>query len=212
MLVGARLPDSRHDRRALLSAIGVAGMNRMIQANVIAMRSGRAVEAAGDVDVSARREPAPSRSAISQAYHVHCRPTASTTRRRSRRRAASSFADETPEGRSIVVSPSGMSACASATSMTLGRVRPVLAQTPVSGVDMDSREVRKGTADAVEAYVRRGRSFPEDATATDPRNLAAGRHPLVVADDSRSGRGSALKDIVRGRRGALRPTRRSASR
>ena len=144
----------------LLSAIGIAGMDRMIQANVIAM-SGRAVEAAGDVDVLLLDKTGTITLGNRQATAFH------SGRRRERPGAGrcgqlSSLADETPEGRSIVVLAKEKYGLRERDIHELGATFiPFTAQTRMSGVILNGREIRKGAADAIEAYVMaRRRTIP----------------------------------------------------
>ena len=183
----------------LLSAVGVAGMSRMMQANVIAT-SGRAVEAAGDVDVlmldktgtitHGNRQastflPAPG---ITEAQLAACAMQASMT-------------DETPEGRSIVVLAERMGAIAQAFSTN--HDVPFTAQTRMSGVDLTStngttRHLRKGAVDAVRKYVESlgGTVSPEVMRASDDVSRR-GSTPLAVADGNRVLGIVELKDIVK---------------
>ena len=186
----------------LLSAIGIAGMDRMVQANVIAT-SGRAVEAAGDVDVLlldktgtitlGNREavafvPAPGVSDASLADAAQL----------------SSLADETPEGRSIVVLAKEKYGLRERDIHALGaHFIPFTAQTRMSGVDLDGREIRKGAVDAVTAWVLdKGGSFPEPLRTAVDRISREGGTPLVVAKSTPGGTHALgvihLKDIVKG--------------
>ena len=182
----------------LLSAIGIAGMDRLIRKNVIAM-SGRAVEAAGDVDtllldktgtithgnrMAAELIPAPGvkREDLVDAAHL------------------SSLADETPEGRSIVqlvrekYGASGVEARRGA-----GVFIPFTAQTRMSGCDAGERRVRKGAVDAVERYVkeRGGASLPEELRTVVNRIGDAGGTPLAVCQGARILGVIHLKDTVK---------------
>ncbi|MGC4094271.1 MAG: potassium-transporting ATPase subunit KdpB [Polyangiaceae bacterium] len=182
----------------LLSAIGIAGMDRMIMANVIAT-SGRAVEAAGDVDVLLLDKTGTITLGNRQASDFL---PAEGTSAQSLADAAqlASLADETPEGRSIVVLAkerhglrerdlNGISA----------RFVPFTAQTRMSGVDLSDRQIRKGAADAIERYVAsRGGSFPRDVRGVVERVARQGSTPLVVAQDARVLGVIQLKDVVKG--------------
>jgi potassium-transporting ATPase ATP-binding subunit len=182
----------------LLSAIGIAGMDRMIQRNVIAM-SGRAVEASGDVDVllldktgtitfgnraATQFFPAPG---IEEAYLADAAQL-------------SSLADETPEGRSIVVLAKeryklrGRDLSSHGTTFI-----PFSAQTRMSGVDIDGREIRKGALEAISRLSNgRGNSIP-DVLRTCVREISnAGGTPLLVAENGRVLGAIALTDIVKG--------------
>ena len=182
----------------LLSAIGIAGMDRLLKRNVLAM-SGRAVEAAGDIDallldktgtitlgnrMAAEFMPAPGVSAKELADAAQL----------------SSLADETPEGRSIVVLAkqkynlrerdlSGLEA----------HFVPFTAQTRMSGVDFKGREIRKGAMDAVKNYVNeQGALIPEQVQADCEQIAKSGGTPLVVAEKNRVLGTIYLKDVVKG--------------
>jgi K+-transporting ATPase ATPase B chain len=186
----------------LLSAIGIAGMDRMIQANVIAT-SGRAVEAAGDVDVLLLDKTGTitlgnrQASALLAAQGVSPETLADAAQ-------LSSLADETPEGRSIVVLAKEKYGIRERDVRALkATFVPFTAQTRMSGVDLiegsDVREVRKGAADAVEAFVRRkGGHFPADVRANVEMVAKQGGTPLVVADGATVLGVVQLKDIVKG--------------
>jgi K+-transporting ATPase ATPase B chain len=182
----------------LLSAIGIAGMDRMIQANVIAT-SGRAVEAAGDVDVLLLDKTGTITLGNRQATAFLCAPGCDDE---SLANAAqlSSLADETPEGRSIVVLAKERYGIRERDVHALkAKFVPFTAQTRMSGVDLDGREIRKGAADAIEAYVRgAGGSFPADVRATVDSISKQGGTPLVVAEGPRVLGVVQLKDIVKG--------------
>jgi K+-transporting ATPase ATPase B chain len=182
----------------LLSAIGIAGMDRMIQANVIAT-SGRAVEAAGDVDVLLLDKTGTITLGNRQATAFLCAPGCDDE---SLANAAqlSSLADETPEGRSIVVLAKERYGIRERDVHALkAKFVPFTAQTRMSGVDLDGREIRKGAADAIEAYVRgAGGSFPADVRASVDSISKQGGTPLVVAEGPRVLGVVQLKDIVKG--------------
>ena len=182
----------------LLSAIGIAGMDRMIQRNVIAM-SGRAVEASGDVDVllldktgtitlgnraATQFFPAPG---IEEAYLADAAQL-------------SSLADETPEGRSIVI-------LAKERYHLRGRdlssheaiFIPFSAQTRMSGVDIDGREIRKGALEAISRLTsNRGNGIPPELQVCVREISNAGGTPLLVAESGRVLGAIALTDIVKG--------------
>src|SRR6184192_38088 len=182
----------------LLSAIGIAGMDRMIQRNVIAM-SGRAVEASGDVDVllldktgtitlgnraATQFFPAPG---IEESHLAHVAQLAS-------------LADETPEGRSIVVLAKeryhlrGRDLSTHAASFI-----PFSAQTRMSGVDLDGREVRKGALEAITRLcASRGHNVPVELQVCVREISNAGGTPLLVAENGRVLGAIALTDIVKG--------------
>src|SRR5579883_1483326 len=144
----------------LLSAIGVAGMSRMMQANIIAT-SGRAVEAAGDVDVLLLDKTGTITLGNRQATAFIPAPGIDKELLADAAQL-SSLADETPEGRSIVVLAKEQYGIRERDVHALkATFVPFTAQTRMSGVDMGGREVRKGAADAIEAYVKaKGGSFP----------------------------------------------------
>jgi len=182
----------------LLSAIGIAGMDRMIQANVIAM-SGKAVEAAGDVDVLLLDKTGTitlgnrQATAFIPADGVQERDLADAAQ-------LSSLADETPEGRSIVVLAKEKFNLRERPVHELGAMFvPFTAQTRMSGVNFDGRAVRKGAADAIEAYVKgQGGIFPQGVRASVDQISKSGGTPLVVADGKHVLGTIQLKDIVKG--------------
>jgi K+-transporting ATPase ATPase B chain len=183
----------------LLSAIGIAGMDRLVQHNVLAM-SGRAVEAAGDVNTllldktgtitlgnrqAARFIPAPG---------VHEKELADAAQ-------LSSLADETPEGRSIVVLAKekyGLRGRELSSHET--HFVPFTAQTRMSGVDLNGFEIRKGSTDAITAYLtQNGRTVPGEVQASVEEIARSGGTPLVVAEKTRGALGVIeLKDVVKG--------------
>jgi K+-transporting ATPase ATPase B chain len=182
----------------LLSAIGIAGMDRMIQANVIAM-SGRAVEAAGDVDVLLLDKTGTITLGNRQAVEfLPADGVAQTTVADAAQLA--SLADETPEGRSIVVLAKEKYGLRGRDVHELrATFIPFSAQTRVSGVDLDGRKIRKGAADAIEAFVReRGGEFPSKLRATVEEIATKGGTPLVVAENQKALGVIHLKDIVKG--------------
>jgi K+-transporting ATPase ATPase B chain len=173
----------------LLSAIGIAGMDRMIQANVIAT-SGRAVEAAGDVDVLLLDKTGTITLGNRQATAFL--PAPGCTKE--------GLADATPEGRSIVVLAKEQYQIR---ERDVGALKatfvPFTAQTRMSGVDLDGREIRKGAADAIEAYVQaKGGSFAADVHANVEAVSKTGGTPLVVAEGAKVLGVIQLKDIVKG--------------
>ena len=180
----------------LLSAIGVAGMSRMMQANVIAT-SGRAVEAAGDVDVLLLDKTGTVTLGNRQAAAFIASSGVSEQELADASQLAS-LADETPEGRSIVVlakqrynlrerSPAGVTFVAFS------------AYTRMSGVDIGARQIRKGAADAIGKQVESlGQTFPQDVKDAIQRVATRGSTPLVVSDDARVLGIIELKDIVKG--------------
>jgi potassium-transporting ATPase ATP-binding subunit len=182
----------------LLSAIGIAGMDRMIQANVIAM-SGRAVEAAGDVDVLLLDKTGTITLGNRQATEfipapgVHVGTLADAAQ-------LASLADETPEGRSIVVLAKEKYGLGARDIHNIGATFvPFTAQTRMSGVNLDSREVRKGAADSVEQYVKKqGGVFPPEVRSIVEDIAKRGATPLVVADKNKVLGVIRLNDIVKG--------------
>ncbi|MDD5306434.1 MAG: potassium-transporting ATPase subunit KdpB [Deltaproteobacteria bacterium] len=182
----------------LLSAIGIAGMDRMIRANVIAM-SGRAVEAAGDVDVLLLDKTGTITLGNRQATAFLPVPGVTEEELADAAQLAS-LADETPEGRSIVVLAKERFRIRERRIEELGaRFVPFTAQTRMSGVDLDGREIRKGAADAIEAYVKASGGFvPAKVSATVEQVSRQGGTPLVVAQGSRVLGVVQLKDIVKG--------------
>jgi K+-transporting ATPase ATPase B chain len=183
---------------ALLSAIGIAGMDRMIQANVIAM-SGRAVEAAGDVDVLLLDKTGTITLGNRQAAAFM--PTKGVDERALADGAQlASLSDETPEGRSIVVLAKEKYGIRERDLRALGATFvPFTAQTRMSGVNLNGRQIRKGAADAIEAHVRRlGGEFPPDVRTIVDGIAKQGATPLVVADGARILGVIQLKDIVKG--------------
>ncbi|NIE68771.1 potassium-transporting ATPase subunit KdpB [Burkholderia sp. Ax-1719] len=166
----------------LLSAIGVAGMSRMMQANVIAT-SGRAVEAAGDVDVLLLDKTGTITLGNRQASQFVSAPGVNEEALADAAQLAS-LADETPEGRSIVVLAKQRFNIRQRDMAALHAVFLAFsAQTRMSGVDMPGREIRKGAADAIKHYVEQhnGRFPSEVSTAVDDV-ARRGSTPLVVAE------------------------------
>jgi K+-transporting ATPase ATPase B chain len=183
---------------ALLSAIGIAGMDRMIQANVIAT-SGRAVEAAGDVDVLLLDKTGT--ITLGNRMAVEIIPVDGTDATVLADAAQlSSLADETPEGRSIVVLAKQKFGLRERRLSELNATfKAFTAQTRMSGVDFDGRSIRKGAADAVEAWVvAQNGSFPDAARAVVDRIAKSGGTPLVVAENRRVLGVVHLKDVVKG--------------
>ncbi len=183
---------------ALLSAIGIAGMDRMVQANVIAT-SGRAVEAAGDVDVLLLDKTGTitlgNRQASSFVPAPGVKPEALAEAAQ-----LASIADETPEGRSITILAKEKFGVRERAMADLDATFvPFSAQTRMSGVDTKDREIRKGAADAIEAYVRaKGGTFPGDVQRAVDTIAKRGATPLVVAERERVLGVIELKDIVKG--------------
>src|SRR5215467_7686885 len=183
---------------ALLSAIGIAGMDRMIQKNVIAM-SGRAVEAAGDVDVLLLDKTGTITLGNRQATAFVPAPGV-TERDLADASQLASLADETPEGRSIVVLAKEKYGIRERDVQKLGATFvPFTAQTRMSGVNMNGRQVRKGAADAIETHVKAlGGTLPLEVLTAVDAIAKAGATPLVVSDGPRVLGCVQLKDIVKG--------------
>jgi K+-transporting ATPase ATPase B chain len=183
---------------ALLSAIGIAGMDRMIQKNVIAM-SGRAVEAAGDVDVLLLDKTGTITLGNRQATAFV--PADGVTEASLADAAQlASLADETPEGRSIVVLAKEKYGIREREVEKMGATFVAFtAQTRMSGVDLNGRKIRKGAADAIEAHVKRlGGSVPAGVRGAVDRIATEGATPLVVSDGASVLGVIQLKDIVKG--------------
>ncbi len=182
----------------LLSAIGIAGMDRMIQANVIAM-SGRAVEAAGDVDVLLLDKTGTITLGNRQATAFIPTDGVSAEALGDAAQIAS-LADETPEGRSIVVLAKEKYQLRERNIQEIGATFvPFTAQTRMSGVNLNHREIRKGAADAIEAYVKqKGGQFPDSVRSAVDSIAKQGGTPLVVADSAHVLGVIQLKDIVKG--------------
>jgi K+-transporting ATPase ATPase B chain len=182
----------------LLSAIGVAGMSRMMAANVIAT-SGRAVEAAGDVDVLLLDKTGTITLGNRQAA-AFIAAEGFTEQQLADAAQLSSLADETPEGRSIVVLAKQRF---NLRERNLGQLAatfvPFSAQTRMSGVNIGAREVRKGAADAIRKYIEaQGFTFPPRVSQVVDEVARKGSTPLVVADAGRVLGVVELKDIVKG--------------
>ena len=182
---------------ALLSAIGIAGMSRLNQANVLAM-SGRAVEAAGDVDVLLLDKT----GTITLGNRQACEfvPVDGATEREVADAAQlASLTDETPEGRSIVVLAKERFGIRARELSGAGMVSvPFTAQTRMSGVDFEGHSIRKGAADAVRSYVESGGgAYSSECAAAVERISRAGGTPLLVARDRKILGVVHLKDIVK---------------
>ncbi|HEB8947695.1 TPA: potassium-transporting ATPase subunit KdpB [Klebsiella pneumoniae] len=180
----------------LLSAIGVAGMSRMLGANVIAT-SGRAVEAAGDVDVLLLDKTGTitlgnrQASAFLPSSGVNEKVLADAAQ-------LSSLADETPEGRSIVVLAKQRFNLRERDVQDATFV-PFTAQTRMSGINIGERMIRKGSVDAIRRHVEaNGGQFPADVDGLVDRVARKGATPLVVVDGATVLGVIALKDIVKG--------------
>ena len=182
----------------LLSAIGVAGIGRMMQKNVIAT-SGRAIEAAGDVDVLLLDKTGTITLGNRQASAFI--PLGETSEKELADAAQlATLADETPEGRSIIVLAKQKFAIRERNISELGATFVAFsAQTRMSGVNIGERQIRKGAADAIRGYVEaRTEKFPEEATRIADIVARRGSTPLLVVDDGRVLGVIELKDTVKG--------------
>jgi K+-transporting ATPase ATPase B chain len=182
----------------LLSAIGIAGMDRVMQHNVLAM-SGKAVEASGDVHTLLLDKTGTITLGNRQA--VEFIPLGGIDERELADAAQlSSLADETPEGRSIVVlAKEKFQLRGREVSDKSAKFIPFSAYTRMSGVDIDHRELRKGAAEAIAAFAKeRGGSVPSDFNEATDRVARTGGTPLGVADGSRILGVVHLKDVVKG--------------
>jgi K+-transporting ATPase ATPase B chain len=183
---------------ALLSAIGIAGMDRMLKANVIAM-SGLAVEAAGDVDILLLDKTGTitlgNRQAVAfiPALHTNEVDLADVAQ-------LSSLADETPEGRSVVVLAKEKYGLRERDLGQLGaHFVPFTAKTRMSGVDLNGREIRKGSMDSISTYLAAlNREVPPEVKRAAESIARQGGTPLLVAADGRAMGVIHLKDIVKG--------------
>ncbi|MFO0596197.1 MAG: potassium-transporting ATPase subunit KdpB [Myxococcaceae bacterium] len=181
----------------LLSAIGIAGMDRMIQANVLAT-SGRAVEAAGDVDVLLLDKTGTitlgnrQASEFIAAAGVDVKTLADAAQ-------LASLADETPEGRSIVVLAKQHGLRGRELAELTATFVPFTAQTRMSGVDLPARTIRKGAADAIARHLEaQGATLPADVRTVVSEVARQGATPLVVSDGPRALGVIKLKDVVKG--------------
>lgn len=182
----------------LLSAIGIAGMDRLIQRNVLAM-SGRAVEAAGDVDVLLLDKTGTITLGNRQATRLYAAPGVEDDELADAAQLAS-LADETPEGRSIVVLVKQKYGLRGRElSPHNPTFIPFTAQTRMSGVDLDGQEVRKGAADAIAKYAAtHGQRVPQEIQEAVQAISSAGGTPLLVAKNRKVLGAIQLEDIVKG--------------
>jgi K+-transporting ATPase ATPase B chain len=182
----------------LLSAIGLAGIGRMLRANVIAT-SGRAVEAAGDVDVLLLDKTGTITLGNRQATNFLPAPGV-TEHDLGDAAQLSSLADETPEGRSIVVLAKQKFGLRERDVHGLGATFiHFSAKTRMSGVDLEGHQIRKGAADAIRAWVdTQGGRFPSEVNTLVDEVARRGSTPLVVAKDTKVLGVIELKDIVKG--------------
>ncbi len=182
----------------LLSAIGISGIDRLIRRNVIAT-SGRAVEAAGDIDVLLLDKTGTITLGNRQATEFIPAPSVPVERLAAAAQLAS-LADETPEGRSIAVLAKEKFALRERdVASPHATFVPFTAQTRMSGVDLDGRQIRKGAAESVRAWVTtQGGAYPAEVAATVDRVAKAGGTPLVVAENKEVLGVVYLKDVVKG--------------
>ena len=182
----------------VLSAIVVAGLSRMLQASVLAT-SGRAVEAAGDVDVLLLDKTGTITLGNRQASSFVAAPGV-TEQQLADAAQLASLADETPEGRSIVVLAKQQFNIREREMASLNATFvPFTAQTRMSGVDIGGRQVRKGAADSVKKYVEAlGQPYPAEVARAVDDIARRGSTPLVVVDAGRVMGVVELKDIVKG--------------
>ena len=175
----------------LLSAIGIAGMNRLVRRNVLAM-SGRAVEAAGDCSTLLLDKTGTITLGDRQASEFI--PAPGVERGQLAEAAAlASLADETPEGRSIV----RLAGDVDGTSADVSFV-PFSAETRMSGADLDGRSIRKGAVDAIERWIgANGASIPPETLQDVDRVARMGATPLIVVDGARTLGVIVLKDVVK---------------
>jgi K+-transporting ATPase ATPase B chain len=182
----------------LLSAIGIAGMDRLVQHNVLAM-SGRAVEAAGDVNTLLLDKTGTITLGNRQATDFIAAPGVSNDQLADAAQL-SSLPDETPEGRSIVVLAKEKFGLRGRDLAPMQAVFvPFTAQTRMSGVDLDGRIIRKGAADSIDKYLQENNgSLPKEVRAMVDSIARSGGTPLVVAENMRALGVIHLKDIVKG--------------
>ena len=182
----------------LLSAIGIAGMDRLLKRNVLAM-SGRAVEAAGDVDALLLDKTGTITLGNRMATDFITAPGVSEEQLADLAQL-SSLADETPEGRSIVVLAKEKYNLRERNLNELGaEFVPFTAQTRMSGVNMDGKKIRKGSVEAIKAYVKeQNGAFPDSLAEACETIAKSGGTPLVVAEGAKVVGAIHLKDIVKG--------------
>ena len=182
----------------LLSAIGIAGMNRLLQRNVLAM-SGRAVEVAGDIDVLLLDKTGTITLGNRMATDFLPAPGVTAADLANAAQLAS-LADETPEGRSIVVLAKQLFGVRARRLEAMeAQFIPFSAQTRMSGINMGQTEIRKGSMDAVKAYIESQGHLMPDAVWSDCQLVAKnGGTPLVVARQDKVLGTIYLKDIVKG--------------
>ena len=182
----------------LLSAIGIAGMDRLVQYNVLAM-SGRAVEAAGDINTLLLDKTGTITLGNRQATEFFPAPGISTERLADAAQLAS-IADETPEGRSIVVLAKQKYNLRGRDLESIhAQFVPFTAQTRMSGVDLPGVKIRKGSADAISRFLEcAGTRMPRPVTDRVEEIARLGGTPLVVAENDAALGVIYLKDVVKG--------------
>ncbi len=182
----------------LLSAIGIAGMDRLVQHNVLAT-SGRAVEAAGDVNTLLLDKTGTITIGNRQAAEFLPAPEISVERLADAAQL-SSLSDETPEGRSIVVLAKERYGLRGRELANVhAQFVPFSATTRMSGVDMNGRSIRKGAVDAIARYLQEhGQSLPREVRGRVEEIARSGGTPLVVAENGRALGVIHLKDVVKG--------------
>src|SRR6266478_5969043 len=182
----------------LLSAIGIAGMDRLVQHNVLAM-SGRAVEAAGDVNTLLLDKTGTITLGNREATEFVTAPGVSNDQLADSAQL-SSPADETPEGRSIVVLAKEMYGLRGRElSEMQAEFVPFSAVTRMSGVNLDGRVIRKGSTDAIAGFLKEnGGIFPDEIRAAVETVARSGGTPLVVAENRQALGVIHLKDVVKG--------------
>ncbi|HXQ26387.1 MAG TPA: potassium-transporting ATPase subunit KdpB [Candidatus Acidoferrales bacterium] len=182
----------------LLSAIGIAGMDRVVQRNVLAM-SGRAVEAAGDVDTLLLDKTGTITLGNRRATEFIPAPNITEAELADAAQLAS-LSDETPEGRSIVVlAKEKYNLRGRELSAYAATFIPFTAVTRMSGVDLDGRQIRKGAFDAIVGYcMQKGNSVPPEVEEAVKTIANAGGTPLLVAEDCKVLGTIHLKDIIKG--------------
>ncbi len=180
---------------ALLSAIGIAGMDRLVRRNVLAL-SGRAVEAAGDCSTLLLDKTGTITLGNRQAAEFLPLPGFEEAELADAAQL-SSLADETPEGRSIVVLAKERYGLRER-HLSAGTLIPFTAETRMSGVDLDGRSIRKGAADAIGSWIEAaGGAVPAELEPIVEKIAASGGTPLVVASDSTALGVIHLKDVVK---------------
>ena len=182
---------------ALLAAIGIAGMDRALQANILA-KSGKAVEIAGDIDTVLLDKTGT--ITMGNRHATKFLPVGTYSANDVARLAAwSSVADETPEGKTIVALYKQQTGSPDLINARDARFVPFTAQTRMSGIDLpDGRQIRKGAPDAVVRYIQRqGGNVPKDLQAIVDRVASEGATPLVVTEATRVVGVVVLEDVLK---------------